>query len=146
MIDNRPELSCPSALSPPPLSFQDVHDRALLYYRLLQQGADVAEKVINTPKRAVNEFAETQSSEAKDRIFDEFNTLSVVFRQVRSRKACCQYWCTDHVPCRKSRKAASFCSYSCPLTPFCPPLLGSLSQQPMLTVASSRIRPLQFSL
>jgi AP-4 complex subunit beta-1 len=60
-----------------------VHDRALLYYRLLQQGADMAERVINPPKRAVNEFAETQSSEAKDRIFDEFNTLSVVYRQVR---------------------------------------------------------------
>lgn len=60
-----------------------MHDRALLYYRLLQQGADVAERVINPPKRAVNEFAETQSSEAKDRIFDEFNTLSVVYRQVR---------------------------------------------------------------
>lgn len=68
---------------------QDVHDRALLYYRLLQQGADVAQKVINPEKRAVNEFAETQSSEAKDRIFDEFNTLSVVYRQVRRRRLKC---------------------------------------------------------
>ncbi|KAG0560601.1 hypothetical protein M758_10G187600 [Ceratodon purpureus] len=60
---------------------QDVHDRALLYYRLLQQGVEVAERVVNPAKQAVSVFADTQSSEIKDRIFDEFNSLSVVYQQ-----------------------------------------------------------------
>ncbi|KAL8138674.1 hypothetical protein V2J09_004675 [Rumex salicifolius] len=60
---------------------QDVHDRALFYYRLLQYNATVAEKVVNPPKQAVSAFADTQSSEIKDRIFDEFNSLSVVYQK-----------------------------------------------------------------
>lgn len=61
-----------------------MHDRALLYYRLLQQGVEVAERVVNPTKQAVSVFADTQSSEIKDRIFDEFNSLSVVYQQVCS--------------------------------------------------------------
>lgn len=62
---------------------QDVHDRALFYYRLLQHNINVAERVVNPPKQAVSVFADTQSSEIKDRIFDEFNSLSVVYQKVR---------------------------------------------------------------
>lgn len=61
---------------------QDVHDRALLYYRLLQYNVSVAERVVNPPKQAVSVFADTQSNEIKDRIFDEFNSLSVVYQKV----------------------------------------------------------------
>lgn len=61
---------------------QDVHDRALLYYRLLQYNVFIAERVVNPPKQAVSVFADTQSSEIKDRIFDEFNSLSVVYQKV----------------------------------------------------------------
>lgn len=61
---------------------QDVHDRALFYYRLLQYNVSVAESVVNPPKQAVSVFADTQSSEIKDRIFDEFNSLSVVYQKV----------------------------------------------------------------
>ncbi|XP_010519911.1 PREDICTED: beta-adaptin-like protein A [Tarenaya hassleriana] len=60
---------------------QDVHDRALFYYRLLQYDVHVAERVVNPPKQAVSVFADTQSSEIKDRIFDEFNSLSVVYQK-----------------------------------------------------------------
>lgn len=60
---------------------QDVHDRALLYYRLLQYNVSIAERVVNPPKQAVSVFADTQSSEIKDRIFDEFNSLSVVYQK-----------------------------------------------------------------
>lgn len=63
---------------------QDVHDRALFYYRLLQHDVSVAERVVNPPKQAVSVFADTQSSEIKDRIFDEFNSLSVVYQKVRT--------------------------------------------------------------
>lgn len=61
---------------------QDVHDRALFYYRLLQYNVSIAERVVNPPKQAVSVFADPQSSEIKDRIFDEFNTLSVVYQKV----------------------------------------------------------------
>ncbi|CAK9166121.1 unnamed protein product [Ilex paraguariensis] len=60
---------------------QDVHDRALFYYRLLQYNVSVAEQVVNPPKQAVSVFADTKSSEIKDRIFDEFNSLSVVYQK-----------------------------------------------------------------
>ncbi|XP_062076976.1 beta-adaptin-like protein A [Humulus lupulus] len=60
---------------------QDVHDRAVFYFRLLQHNITVAERVVNPPKQAVSVFADTQSSEIKDRIFDEFNSLSVVYQK-----------------------------------------------------------------
>ncbi|KAL2517683.1 Beta-adaptin-like protein A [Abeliophyllum distichum] len=60
---------------------QDVHDRALFYYRLLKYNVTVAERVVDPPKQAVSVFADTQSSEIKDRIFDEFNSLSVVYQK-----------------------------------------------------------------
>ncbi|CAM6096190.1 unnamed protein product [Calypogeia fissa] len=60
---------------------QDVHDRALLYYRLLRHSVEVAESVINPQKNAVSVFSGNQSNEVKDRIFDEFNSLAVVYRQ-----------------------------------------------------------------
>lgn len=62
-------------------SHQDVHDRALFYYRLLQYNVSTAERVVNPPKQAVSVFADTQSSEIKDRIFDEFNSLSVLYQK-----------------------------------------------------------------
>ena len=61
---------------------QDVHDRALFYYRVLQHNVSVAERVVNPPKQAVSVFADTQSRDIKDPIFDEFNSLSVVYQKV----------------------------------------------------------------
>lgn len=58
---------------------QDLHDRALLYYRLFRQGVGVAERVINPPRQPVSVFVDAQGDEARDRIFDEFNSLSVVY-------------------------------------------------------------------
>ncbi|CAF1697050.1 hypothetical protein Bca4012_000529 [Brassica carinata] len=60
---------------------QDVHDRALFYYRVLQYDVHVAERVVSPPQQAVSAFADTQSSEIKDRIFDEFNSLSVIYQK-----------------------------------------------------------------
>ncbi|KAI3832597.1 hypothetical protein MKW98_002143 [Papaver atlanticum] len=62
-------------------SHQDVHDRALFYYRLLQNNASVAERVVNPPKQVVSVFADTQNSEVKYRIFDELNSPSVVYQK-----------------------------------------------------------------
>ncbi|XP_039018107.1 beta-adaptin-like protein A isoform X2 [Hibiscus syriacus] len=60
---------------------QDVHDRALFYHRILRYNVSVAERVVNPPKQAVSVFADTQSSEIKDRIFEEFNSLSVLYQK-----------------------------------------------------------------
>ncbi|XP_051119286.1 beta-adaptin-like protein A [Andrographis paniculata] len=60
---------------------QDVHDRVLFYYRLLKHDVALAERIVNPPKQAVSVFADTQTSEIKDRIFDEFNSLSVVYQK-----------------------------------------------------------------
>jgi len=59
---------------------QDVQDRVLLYYRLLQHSTDAAHRIVYPTLPVVHAFAEEQSAEVKDRVFDEFNTLSVIFR------------------------------------------------------------------
>eukprot|EP00887_Chlorella_sp_A99_P000646 scaffold5.g646.t1 len=59
---------------------QDVHDRALLYYRLLQHSVGAAQAVIAAPRPPATRFTEAQTAETQDRIFDELNSLSVVYR------------------------------------------------------------------
>lgn len=63
----------------------DVRDRALLYYRLLEQGPEEARSVICAPKEIVEEFQEEMDAEVRDRIFEEFNTLSTVYQQPSSK-------------------------------------------------------------
>ncbi len=48
--------------------------------RLLQHSVKEAERVAGSPLPAVSHFSEEQSSELRDRIFDEFNTLAVILR------------------------------------------------------------------
>jgi len=59
----------------------DVRDRALLYYRLLEHSPEEARRVICAPKEVVEEFQEEVDAEMRDRIFEEFNTLSTVYKQ-----------------------------------------------------------------
>eukprot|EP00428_Durinskia_dybowskii_P013958 CAMPEP_0170223240 /NCGR_PEP_ID=MMETSP0116_2-20130129/11318_1 /TAXON_ID=400756 /ORGANISM="Durinskia baltica, Strain CSIRO CS-38" /LENGTH=834 /DNA_ID=CAMNT_0010473939 /DNA_START=28 /DNA_END=2532 /DNA_ORIENTATION=+ len=59
----------------------DVRDRALMYYRLLEHSPEEARRVVCAPKEVVDEFQEEMDQEQKDRIFDEFNTLSIVYKQ-----------------------------------------------------------------
>ncbi|KAK7307717.1 hypothetical protein VNO77_31210 [Canavalia gladiata] len=66
---------------------QDVQDRALFYYQLLQYNVSVAECAVNPPKQAILVFADTQSSEIKDHIFDEFSSLSIVYQKQEHGKA-----------------------------------------------------------
>ena len=51
-----------------------------MYCRLLQHSVKEAEQVAGSPLPAISHFSEDQSSELRDRIFDEFNTLSVILR------------------------------------------------------------------
>jgi vesicle coat complex subunit len=56
-----------------------VHDRALLYFRLLRANVREAALVIGGERSAVSEYAEEVAPEIRDKIFSEFNTLSVVY-------------------------------------------------------------------
>eukprot|EP00762_Andalucia_godoyi_P005360 ANDGO_06781.mRNA.1 Beta-adaptin-like protein A len=61
-------------------SHADVHDRGLLYYRLLKRDISAAQAVVVPQKQVVERFAEDESSAIRERLFfEEFNTLSVVF-------------------------------------------------------------------
>jgi len=62
-------------------SNQDVHDRALLYYRLLSADVSAASSLFQPHATSVTGvgFAENRDNEKKNLIFAEFNTLAVVF-------------------------------------------------------------------
>ncbi|KAG1664607.1 hypothetical protein FOA52_004482 [Chlamydomonas sp. UWO 241] len=59
---------------------QDVRDRALLYYRLLKADVGEAERIISPPLLEVQAFSDDLTDEARDAVFREFNSLSVIFR------------------------------------------------------------------
>eukprot|EP01032_Pedospumella_encystans_P013573 gene13573-15619_t len=61
---------------------QDLHDRALLYYRLLSSNVNTAEAVFKTTpstEASSTGFAENMASERMNKLFQEFNTLAVVY-------------------------------------------------------------------
>eukprot|EP00906_Rhabdomonas_costata_P033713 RCo047490 len=60
-------------------SHADVHDRSLLYYRLLVKDPKVAEAVVTLPKEPLSGFTTDESPEIKDKLFEEFNSLSVIY-------------------------------------------------------------------
>lgn len=60
-------------------SHADVHDRALLYYRLLRNNVRAAAQVVCAPKDAVQNFLEDDNSDVRDKLFEEFNSMSVVY-------------------------------------------------------------------
>lgn len=63
----------------------DVRDRALLYMRLLKHSLDTARAVVAQELPQTRAFAEEQSPEISDRVFDEFNSLSVVYNAPASQ-------------------------------------------------------------
>lgn len=63
----------------------DLRDRALLYYRLLELSPEEARRVICAPKEVVEEFQEEIDKDIKARSYEEFNTLSVVYKQPPSK-------------------------------------------------------------
>ena len=70
------------------VSSQDLHDRALLYYRMLRSGVDpaVIQNVIktNTTISSGLKFAEEDDFELRAELMKEFNTLSILFGKVSS--------------------------------------------------------------
>jgi len=60
-------------------SHPDVHDRALLYYRLIQANLGEAERIITASQATISKFTEDTPAELNDQLFEEFNTLSVIY-------------------------------------------------------------------
>jgi len=58
-----------------------VRERATLYHRLLRHDPSAAEQIIAVPIPEGTDFSSGETEEVRDRIFSEFNTLSVVYRQ-----------------------------------------------------------------
>merc|ERR1712048_994021 len=59
----------------------DVRDRAVFYYKLLQCDPKKAEKIVACPKISINSFVNIEEREVTEKIFKEFNTLSVVYKK-----------------------------------------------------------------
>eukprot|EP00339_Tiarina_fusa_P008742 CAMPEP_0117052522 /NCGR_PEP_ID=MMETSP0472-20121206/36303_1 /TAXON_ID=693140 ORGANISM="Tiarina fusus, Strain LIS" /NCGR_SAMPLE_ID=MMETSP0472 /ASSEMBLY_ACC=CAM_ASM_000603 /LENGTH=848 /DNA_ID=CAMNT_0004767177 /DNA_START=116 /DNA_END=2662 /DNA_ORIENTATION=+ len=64
------------------VSSQDLHDRALLYYRLLKSGADpntIMKPVVETNVHISRVFTEDDNAVLRSELMDEFNTLASVY-------------------------------------------------------------------
>ena len=57
-----------------------VRDRANMYHNLLSAGPDLARKVIAQPCPPLARFGDSQPAEVQDRIYDEWNSLSAIYR------------------------------------------------------------------
>ena len=66
------------------VSSQDLHDRALFYYRLLRSSPDpsLAKSIITSKSMAMStdHFAEEDDTELRAALMDEFNTLCTIYR------------------------------------------------------------------
>mmetsp|Transcript_6736 Transcript_6736/g.14693 ORF Transcript_6736/g.14693 Transcript_6736/m.14693 type:complete len:869 (+) Transcript_6736:56-2662(+) len=66
------------------VSSQDLHDRALFYYRLLRSSPDpnVAKSIVTSQSMTIttDHFAEEDDSDLRDALMNEFNTLCTVYR------------------------------------------------------------------
>merc|ERR1712176_278081 len=50
-------------------------------YKLLKADARKAEKIVNCPKISINSFVNVEERQVTEKIFNEFNTLSVVYKK-----------------------------------------------------------------
>jgi len=57
----------------------DLKQRAVFYYRLLKTDVNLAQKVVNGDQERIKEFYEDRNDDIKERLFLEFNSLSVVY-------------------------------------------------------------------
>jgi hypothetical protein len=63
----------------------DLKSRATFYYRLLKTDISLAEQVVNGDHERITEFFEDRNDETKERLFLEFNSLSVVYQKPSER-------------------------------------------------------------
>ena len=57
----------------------DLNDRTMMYYRMLTTNPDKCKTIVTPVRDAVQTFTEDEQDEVKQRIFKQFNTLSLVF-------------------------------------------------------------------
>lgn len=57
----------------------DLKQRAVFYYRLLQTDLSLAQRVVTGDQSKISEFFEDRNDEIRERLFLEFNSLSVVY-------------------------------------------------------------------
>jgi len=62
-------------------SDSDLKQRAVFYYRLLKTDVNLAERIIQGDHEKISEFYEDKNEDLKERLFLEFNTLSVVYQK-----------------------------------------------------------------
>jgi len=68
------------------VSNPDVHDRALFYYRLLSTNIDKCKQIVFSGKPVLGKgFVEEQDGAEVDKLFEEFNTLSVIYGENAER-------------------------------------------------------------
>jgi len=72
-------------------SCQDLHDRALLYYRLLRANPEIAKQVIASNIQPVAHFAEEIDTGFKEKIFKEFNSLSILYDKTEEQYIAPEY-------------------------------------------------------
>lgn len=58
---------------------QQIHDRALLYYRVLEHDPNRAASVVNCDKEPLAVFAEMEDDDMQEKLISEFNSLSIVY-------------------------------------------------------------------
>jgi len=63
----------------------DLKQRAVFYYRLLRTDIALAEKIALGDQEKVKEFFEDRNDEIRERLFLEFNSLSVVYQKPSER-------------------------------------------------------------
>ncbi|KYQ90268.1 adaptor-related protein complex 4 [Tieghemostelium lacteum] len=61
----------------------DLHDLALLYTRILKLSLEKGQKILNSNSNIgnINYFLDDENNEIRDKIFEEFNTLSIVYNK-----------------------------------------------------------------
>lgn len=60
-------------------SSADIRDRAATYYTLLEKSPDATRAVVAAPKATITVFAEDEEPVGQEKLFEEINTLSVIY-------------------------------------------------------------------
>jgi len=63
----------------------DLKSKAVFYYRLLRTDVALAERVVCGDQERVKEFYEDKNDETREKLFLEFNSLSVVYQKPSDR-------------------------------------------------------------
>mmetsp|Transcript_6236 Transcript_6236/g.5596 ORF Transcript_6236/g.5596 Transcript_6236/m.5596 type:complete len:207 (-) Transcript_6236:564-1184(-) len=63
----------------------DLKQRAVFYYRLLKQDIGLAQRIVNGDYGKIEDFYEDKNEELREKLFLEFNSLSVVYQKPSER-------------------------------------------------------------